>query len=111
MDGAAEAKVRFKSRYLVDPSAAGDVRAFAQGVVAELTRVQPALMAEVARTVVGCPAGWGEGAAGAIRRAAGIRGFPNVSVVPEPRAAFLYARHARGASRQSGIDAQERDGD
>ena len=27
MDGAAEAKVRFKSRYLVDPSAAGDVRA------------------------------------------------------------------------------------
>lgn len=61
MDGAAEAKVRFKSRYLVDPSAAGDVRAFAQGVVAELTRVQPALMAEVARTVVGCPAAGARG--------------------------------------------------
>ena len=96
MDGAAEAKVRFKSRYLVDPSAAGDVRAFAQGVVAELTRVQPALMAEVARTVVGCPAGWGEGRREQYAALLESAGFPNVSVVPEPRAAFLYARHARG---------------
>lgn len=60
-DGAAEAKVRFKSRYLTDPSASADVRAFAQGVMNELTRTQPALMAEVSRTVVGCPAGWGDG--------------------------------------------------
>lgn len=96
MDGAAEAKVRFKSRYLVDPSAAGDVRAFAQGVVAELTRVQPALIAEVARTVVGCPAGWGEGRREQYAALLESAGFPNVSVVPEPRAAFLYARHARG---------------
>ena len=58
-DGAAEAKVRFKSRYLTDPSASADVRAFAQGVMNELTRTQPALMAEVSRTVVGCPAGGG----------------------------------------------------
>ena len=58
-DGAAEAKVRFKSRYLTDPSASADVRAFAQGGMNELTRTQPALMAEVSRTVVGCPAGWG----------------------------------------------------
>lgn len=43
-DGAAEAKVRFKSRYLTDPSASADVRAFAQGVMNELTRTQPALM-------------------------------------------------------------------
>ena len=28
-DGAAEAKVRFKSRYLTDPAASADVRAFA----------------------------------------------------------------------------------
>ena len=96
IDGAAEAKVRFKSRYLVDPAAAGDVRAFAQGVVAELTRVQPALMAEVARTVVGCPAGWGEGRREQYAALLESAGFPNVSVVPEPRAAFLYARHARG---------------
>lgn len=40
-DGAAEAKVRFKSRYLTDPSASADVRAFAQGVMNELTRTQP----------------------------------------------------------------------
>lgn len=75
MDGAAEAKVRFKSRYLVDPSAAGDVRAFAQGVVAELTRVQPALMAEVARTVVGVLPGWGEGRREQYARAAEPRVF------------------------------------
>ena len=60
-DGAAEAKVRFKSRYLTDPAASADVRAFAQGVMNELVRTQPALMAEVSRTVVGCPAGWGDG--------------------------------------------------
>lgn len=40
-DGAAEAKVRFKSRYLTDPSASADVRAFAQGVMNELARTQP----------------------------------------------------------------------
>ena len=48
-DGAAEAKVRFKSRYLTDPAASADVRAFAQGVMNELVRTQPALMAEVSR--------------------------------------------------------------
>lgn len=96
-DGAAEAKVRFKSRYLTDPSASADVRAFAQGVMNELTRTQPALMAEVSRTVVGCPGGLGRRAGGS-QYAALLEsaGFPNVSVVPEPRAAFLYARHARG---------------
>ena len=95
-DGAAEAKVRFKSRYLTDPSASADVRAFAQGVMNELTRTQPALMAEVSRTVVGCPAGWGDGRREQYAALLESAGFPNVSVVPEPRAAFLYARHARG---------------
>ena len=95
-DGAAEAKVRFKSRYLTDPSASADVRAFAQGVMNELARTQPALMAEVSRTVVGCPAGWGDGRREQYAALLESAGFPNVSVVPEPRAAFLYARHARG---------------
>ena len=87
-DGAAEAKVRFKSRYLTDPSASADVRAFAQGVMNELTRTQPALMAEVSRTVVGCPAGWGDGRREQYAALLESAGFPNVSVVPEPRAAF-----------------------
>ena len=95
-DGAAEAKVRFKSRYLTDPAASADVRAFAQGVMNELVRTQPALMAEVSRTVVGCPAGWGDGRREQYAALLESAGFPNVSVVPEPRAAFLYARHARG---------------
>ena len=59
--GALDAQVRFKSRYLVDAQAHAAVRAFAQGVMAELVRAEPGLMAEVSRTVVGCPAGWGEG--------------------------------------------------
>lgn len=94
--GAQDAQVRFKSRYLTDPDAPRYVRAFAQGVMALLMREEPALMAEVSHTVVGCPAGWGaprrEQYAALIESA----GFPNVHVVPEPRAAFLYARHARG---------------
>ena len=94
--GAQEAKVRFKSRYLVDLGAADDVRMFAQGVMAELRREEPGLMAEVTRTVVGCPAGWGDGRREQYARLMESAGFPNVSVVPEPRAAFLYARHARG---------------
>ena len=95
-EGAADARVRFKSRYLTDVSAAADVRAFAQGVCAELTRAEPALMAGVTHTVVGCPAGWGEGRRQQYAALMESAGFVNVSVVPEPRAAFLYARHARG---------------
>ena len=90
-DGAAEAKVRFKSRYLTDPAASADVRAFAQGVMNELVRTQPALMAEVSRTVVGCPAGWGDGRREQYAALLESAGFPNVSVVPEPRAAFLLS--------------------
>ena len=95
-EGAEDAKVRFKSRYLTDVAAAADVRAFAQGVAAELMRSEPALMAEVKHTVVGCPAGWGDGRREQYAALLESAGFPNVSVVPEPRAAFLYARHARG---------------
>lgn len=94
--GTADARVRFKSRYLVDPGAAGDVRLFAQGVMSLLLHEEPALMAQVTRTVVGCPAGWGEGRREQYARLMESAGFPNVHVVPEPRAAFLYARHARG---------------
>ncbi|MDO5299293.1 MAG: Hsp70 family protein [Clostridia bacterium] len=96
LSGATDAKVRFKSRYLTDPGAAGDVRAFAQGVMAELMRTEPALMAQVSRTVIGCPAGWGDGRREQYAALMESAGFPNVHVVPEPRAAFLYARHARG---------------
>lgn len=53
-------------------------------------------MSKVTRTVVGCPAGWGEGRREQYARLIESAGFPNVYVVPEPRAAFLYARHARG---------------
>ena len=94
--GAADARVRFKSRYLVDSGAAGDIRMFAQGVMSLLLHQEPALMAQVTRTVVGCPAGWGEGRREQYARLMESAGFPNVHVVPEPRAAFLYARHARG---------------
>lgn len=94
--GTQDARVRFKSRYLVDPGAAADVRLFAQGVMSLLLHEDPGLMAQVTRTVVGCPAGWGEGRREQYARLMESAGFPNVAVVPEPRAAFLYARHARG---------------
>lgn len=94
--GALDAQVRFKSRYLTDPQAAASVRAFAQGVMGLLLAEEPGLMAEVSSTVVGCPAGWGEGRREQYAALIESAGFPNVRVVPEPRAAFLYARHARG---------------
>ncbi len=94
--GAQQVQVRFKSRYLTDPGAHTAVRVFAQGVMAELVRAEPGLMAEVSHTVVGCPAGWGEGRRQQYAALLESAGFPNVSVEPEPRAAFLYARHARG---------------
>ena len=96
LSGASDAQVRFKSRYLTDPDAPLAVRAFAQGVMAELLREDPSLMASVGRTVVGCPAGWGEQRRQQYAALMESAGFPNVSVVPEPRAAFMYARHARG---------------
>ena len=94
--GATDAQVRFKSRYLTDADAPRAIRAFAQGVMAMIMREEPALMAEVSRTVVGCPAGWGEQRRSQYAALIESAGFPNVNVVPEPRAAFLYARHARG---------------
>jgi len=94
--GARDAKVRFKSRFLTDPDASGDVRMFAQGVMNQLLHQEPAIMSKVTRTVVGCPAGWGDGRREQYARLMESAGFPNVHVVPEPRAAFLYARHARG---------------
>jgi len=96
LSGALDVKVRFKSRYLTDTGAAADVRLFAQGVMNELMREEPGLMAQVSSTVVGCPAGWGEGRREQYAMLLESAGFPNVHVVPEPRAAFLYARHARG---------------
>lgn len=96
LSGAQDAQVRFKSRYLTDEHAPAAVRLYAQGVINELMREQPALMAEVSRTVVGCPAGWGEGRRQQYAALMESAGFPNVCIVPEPRAAFLYARHARG---------------
>ena len=103
MSGAQDVKVRFKSRYLTDPAASQDVRMFAQGVFAALSEAEPGLMAQVSRTVVGCPAGWGEGRREQYAALMESAGFPNVSVVPEPRAAFLYARHARGLRVDAGL--------
>ena len=103
LSGAQDVRVRFKSRYLTDPSASGDVRMFAQGVMNELMKTEPALMAQVTRTVVGCPAGWGEGRRQQYAALMESAGFPNVAVVPEPRAAFLYARHARGLRIDPGL--------
>ncbi|MBQ7786340.1 MAG: Hsp70 family protein [Clostridia bacterium] len=101
--GASDVKVRFKSRYLTDPGAAADVRLFAQGVMNELIQEEPALMAQVSSTVIGCPAGWGEGRREQYAMLIESAGFPNVHVVPEPRAAFLYARHARGLRIDPGL--------
>ena len=96
-DGAAEAKVRFKSRYLTDPAASADVRAFAQGVMNELVRTQPALMAEVRPNGGRLPGGLGRRQAGAIRRAAGVSRLPERQRRARTRAPRFSTRGTRAA--------------
>lgn len=94
--GTENTRVRFKSRYLTDPEAVVDIRRFAQGMVRALAKNDVGLMAEISATIVGCPAGWGEHRREQYAALMESAGFPNVSVVPESRAAFMYVRHARG---------------
>ena len=76
LSGASDAQVRFKSRYLTDADAPKAIRAFAQGVMALIMREEPALMAQVSSTVVGCPAGAASGGGAAdsqvVTKAAGL---------------------------------------
>ena len=90
--GAQKRKLRFKSRFLKDPSVEQDVKSFAAGVLGALYASGDLLRNdEDSCFYVGCPAGWDlnerERYRGIFERA----GYPPVKVISESRAALISA--------------------
>jgi len=86
--------VRFKSRFLKgDPIDERDMERFLKGISQHLRKEN--LLAKNDKVTVGCPAGWSNEARSRYLSMLQRAGFPNVSLVSESRAAFLYAKHTR----------------
>lgn len=87
--------LRFKSRYLKDTAAvAGYIDKFARVLVEELRRAGRMDGDVCARCAIGCPSGWNGQTRRAYAQIFARAGFPNVRVVSESRAAFLYSRES-----------------
>lgn len=83
-------RARFKSRYLLDPSAKADVRRFAMG----LFDLMYDMDYQDTKVALGVPAGWTEDEREAYARLVREAGFQNLYTVSESRAAFLCCKHA-----------------
>ncbi len=87
--------VRFKSRYLIEKPHAGRlIRLFAARVLEEIAKTGKLENPSEAAFFVGCPSGWDAATREEYRRLFEEAGFPNVCVVSESRAAFLFARES-----------------
>ncbi|HIU46462.1 MAG TPA: Hsp70 family protein [Candidatus Fimadaptatus faecigallinarum] len=87
--------LRFKSKYLKDTqTVSGYIDRFARVLVDELKRGGRMLDGENVRCAIGCPSGWNGQTRRAYAQLFGRAGFPNVRVVSESRAAFLYSRES-----------------
>lgn len=90
-----ELMVRFKHRFLEQPAASGDAMLrFAQAVRDRLEAA--GFLRDPAHTAVrvGCPSGWEEEARARYLALLREAGLPNVDVISESRAAFLYMRES-----------------
>ena len=88
-----ELSVRFKSRFLSEPDwAARAVRGYAEAVLKEIRKT--GRMGEDSAFFVGCPSGWDAAARERYRRLFLAAGFPQVEIVSESRAAFLFVRES-----------------
>lgn len=95
--GAQNVSIRFKSRVRRDPDGAlEDVRRFVRGVTQQLRAAQELEPFDQCKTTVGCPAGWNDSLRARYRTLCEEAGLPNVTLTSESRAAFLYAKNARG---------------
>lgn len=83
--------LRFKSRFLTDPTAAADLRTFAAGVLGELYGSGDLIKGEDSCVYVGCPAGWDRNAREEYRAIFERAGYPPVKIVSESRAAMVSA--------------------
>ena len=88
-------KVRFKSRYLVDPEGAGKaIEQFAKAVLEILQNDGRMDSAETAFFFIGCPSGWSREVRRAYREHFVRAGMVNCEVISESRAAFMFARES-----------------
>lgn len=96
-EGADNVAIRFKSRVRTDPEQAfADICRFVEGVTLQLKAATELEPFEECRTIVGCPAGWNDALRARYRALCEQAGLPNVRLTSESRAAFLYAKNARG---------------
>lgn len=96
-EGAENVAIRFKSRVRTSPDEAfADIRRFLQGVTLQLKAAPELEPLEECKTTVGCPAGWNDELRARYQALCEEAGLPNVTLTSESRAAFLYARNARG---------------
>jgi len=88
-------KVRFKSRYLMDPAGSGEtVESFAREVLGILKKDGRMDSAETAFFFIGCPSGWNKAVREAYRAHFVAAGMVNCEVISESRAAFMFARES-----------------
>lgn len=96
-EGAQNVSIRFKSRVRTNPDEAfSDILRFLQGVTLQLKAAPELEPLEECKTTVGCPAGWNDELRARYQALCEEAGLPNVTLTSESRAAFLYARNARG---------------
>lgn len=84
-------KLRFKSRFLTDPTVATDVKKFASGILGQLYVTDALEKDEESCFYIGCPAGWNKNAREKYRSIFEAVGYPPVKVVSESRAALVTA--------------------
>ena len=92
---ATERRLRFKSRFLTDPSSARDVKSFAGGVLGELYMSGGLIKGEDCCFYIGCPAGWDRAQRERYREIFEAAGYPPVRVISESRAALISACQSR----------------
>ena len=88
-------KLRFKSRFLTDPSSAEDIRRFSAGVLGELYSSAALVHGEDCCFYIGCPAGWDSQAREEYRELFEKAGYPPVRIISESRAALVSACQSR----------------
>lgn len=84
--------VRFKSRFMNDPSSYEDISRFVRGVLRDL--INSGSFSGDDQFFVGCPAGWNSTARNRYKDLLMKAGVRDPHVISESRAAFLYAKYA-----------------
>ena len=88
---AAQAKIRFKSRFLTDPISNQDILRFTKAVLEDITSENNLRPADENIFYVGCPAGWNKNDRERYRAIFENAGYPPTKIITESRAALMYA--------------------